>query len=120
VTVNEASGFAGQVFPSEYVNATGQLVFGASSFAGTTSVNDFNLSVVPPTYTQTTGEAISGVIVADTTNVGRYTVVVTTGAVTNNRVSYVANGGLAVDVDVDASTTGGLVEVGSGIEEGQQ
>ncbi len=120
-TVNEASGFAGQIAPTEYVNSTGQVVFGTTSFAGTTSVNDFNLSGVPSIFTQTPGESISGVITADTTNVGRYTVVVTIGTTTtNNRVSYVANGGLAVDVNVDASKTGGLVEIGSGIEEGQQ
>jgi hypothetical protein len=120
-TVNEASGFAAEIDPVQYVNATGQLVFGTTSFAGTASVNDFNLSATPSVFTETPGESISGVITADTTNVGRYTVVVTIGAsTTNNRVSYVANGGLAVDVNVDASTSGGLVEIGSGIEEGQQ
>jgi hypothetical protein len=116
--VNEANSFAGQIAPSEYVNSTGQLVFTTTSFAGTSSINDFNLSVTPPVYTQTTAEAVSGAITADTTNVGRYTVVATIGAATNNRVSYVASGGFSFDIDVDSSAT--LTEAGSGFTEGQQ
>lgn len=117
-TINEAVSFSGVAAPDEVINATGQIAFtGQGSFAGTNAVNDFNYNT--ETFTETSGVTLTGTSTADTTNAGRYTVVVTiAGTITNNRVTYVASGGFAATVDVDSSDT--LVEVGSDLTEGQQ
>ncbi len=126
-TINEADGYTAIVeilSPDEYLDSTGQFVYSTSAFSGTANVNDFNLAASPPADTENTAVAISGVITADTTNVGRYTSVVTLpviggGNATNNRVAYVANGNLAVGIDTDSNEPG-LTEIGSDIIEGQQ
>lgn len=116
-SVNNGNQFNGfdQVAGDQW-NSTGQLAFTPTSFAGTADVNDLNTFV--PSQTETTAAAVSGVITADTTNAGRYTVAVTVGSATENHVSYVASGTLSVDVDVDSNATN--VIIGSGITEGQQ
>jgi hypothetical protein len=126
-TINEADGFSGIVAilsPDEFLNSTGQFVYSSGSFSGTANINDFNLAAAPPADTENTAVPITGVITADTTNTGRYTVVVTlpvigAGNSTNYRVQYVANGGFAVGVDTDTNEPG-LTEIASEIIEGQQ
>ncbi|MGC1684000.1 MAG: hypothetical protein WA734_00120 [Candidatus Acidiferrales bacterium] len=126
-TVNEADSFSAIVeitSADEFLNSTGQYVYSNGSFSGTANVNDFNLAAVPPAITENAAVTISGVITADSTNVGRYSEVVTLpviggGSATNYRVTYVANGGFAVGVDTDTNEPG-LTEIGSDLIEGQQ
>jgi hypothetical protein len=92
-------------------NIVGQVVSdGSASLAGTASFNTITA--------QTPGQAISATIAADSTNAGRYQLAVTSGTSNPNLVFYQASSGVAVQIDVDSSST--LVQIGTGVIEGQQ
>jgi hypothetical protein len=112
--INNGNQFNGFDSNGDQYNSTGQLAFSPTAFAGTENLNNLNLG---GTQTESAATPITGAITADTTNVGRYTIVVTINSTASNLVSYVANGSLAVSVDVDSTP---LTEIGSGITEGQQ
>lgn len=119
-SVNNGNQFNAFNTNGDQIASTGQVVFSTGGFAGTENVNDLNVSMTP-SQTETPAATVTGITTADSTNVGRYTVAVTVnGAATpSSQVSYVANGNLAVDVDVDSTSSPVYWQVGSGITEGQ-
>ena len=116
--VNNGEDFVAISSTNDFINTVGQVALSSAASVGSESVNDLNFST--PSQTETSGVSLSGAITADTTNAGRYTLVLTPGssATPLNLVVYVVSGGLSIDVEVDSSVA--LTQLGSGTAQGQQ